>query len=95
MGNWIADEVLYQAGIAPDRRADSLGEAEARRLRARLARVVVRAVEVNGDNDAYPKSWLFHRRWGKRSDARTPKGDPIEHMVVAGRTTAWVPAVQR
>ena len=95
VGNWIADEVLYQAGIAPDRRANSLCEAEARRLRSRLARVVARAVEVNGDNDAYPKSWLFHRRWGKRSDARTPKGDPIEHMIVAGRTTAWVPAVQR
>ena len=95
VGNWIADEVLYQAGIAPDRRANSLCEAEARRLRSRLARVVARAVEVNGDNDAYPKSWLFHRRWGKRSDARTPKGDPVEHMIVAGRTTAWVPAVQR
>ena len=95
VGNWIADEVLYQAGIAPTRRANSLSEAEVRRLRAKLARVVARAVEVNADNDAYPKSWLFHRRWGKRSDARTLRGDPIEHSVVAGRTTAWVPAVQR
>ena len=95
VGNWIADEVLYQAGIAPDRRARSLSDEEARRLRARLLRVVAKAVEVNGDNDAYPKSWLFHRRWGKRSDARSARGDPVEHMVVAGRTTAWVPAVQR
>ena len=95
VGNWIADEVLYQAGIAPTRRASSLGEAEVRRLRAKLVRVVARAVEVNADNDAYPKTWLFHRRWGKRSDARTVRGDPIEHTVVAGRTTAWVPAVQR
>ena len=95
VGNWIADEVLYQAGIAPHRRANSLSEAEARRLRTRLVRVVAKAVEVNGDNDAYPKSWLFHRRWGKRSDARSARGDPIEHIVVAGRTTAWVPAVQR
>ena len=95
VGNWIADEVLYQAGIAPNRRASSLSEAELRRLRAKLARVVARAVEVNADSDAYPKSWLFHRRWGKRSDARTVRGDPIEHRVVAGRTTAWVPNVQR
>ena len=95
VGNWIADEVLYQAGIAPTRRANSLREAEARRLRARLGRVVARAVEVNGDNDAYPKHWLFHRRWGKRRDASSAHGDSIEHCVVAGRTTAWVPAVQR
>ena len=95
VGNWIADEVLYQAGIAPHRRANSLSEAEARRLRTRLVRVVAKAVEVNGDNDAYPRSWLFHRRWGKQSDARSARGDPIEHIVVAGRTTAWVPAVQR
>ena len=95
VGNWIADEVLYQAGIAPHRRANSLNTAEVQRLRARLAHVVTRAVEVNGDNDAYPESWLFHRRWGKRSDMSTPRGDPIAHTVVAGRTTAWVPAVQR
>lgn len=95
VGNWIADEVLYQAGIAPNRRANSLSEAEVRRLRARLARIVAKAVEVDGNNDSYPKGWLFHRRWGRQSDARSARGDPVEHMVVAGRTTAWVPAVQR
>src|SRR5918999_1613844 len=36
VGNWIADEVLYQAGIAPHRRAHTLSDDEARRLRARL-----------------------------------------------------------
>ncbi|CAI8034338.1 Formamidopyrimidine-DNA glycosylase [Geodia barretti] len=37
VGNWIADEVLYQAGIDPRRHAASLTDAEACRLRARLA----------------------------------------------------------
>ena len=95
VGNWIADEVLYQAGIAPLRSADSLGEAEARRLRAALARVVARAVQVNADNDAYPRSWLFHRRWGRQAGARTARGEAIEHLAVGGRTTAWVPEAQR
>jgi len=35
VGNWIADEVLYQAGIAPHRRANSLSDAEAKRLRGK------------------------------------------------------------
>ena len=95
VGNWIADEVLYQAGIDPRRPAPSLTDAEARRLRARLAAIVKRAVNANADDTRYPRSWLFHRRWGKRGDATTTRGDRIEHLTIGGRTTAWVPAVQR
>src|SRR5207244_4026366 len=35
VGNWIADEVLYQARIDPRRRAHTLSEAEVQRLRAK------------------------------------------------------------
>ena len=93
-GNWIADEVLYQAGIDPRRRASSLTDEEARRLRARLASIVKRAVAVNADGVRYPRTWLFHRRWGKRGDARTARGERIEHVTIGGRTTAWAPAAQ-
>jgi formamidopyrimidine-DNA glycosylase len=95
VGNWIADEVLYQAGIDPRRRADDLDEAEVRRLRSKLDHVVKRAVAVDADKTRFPRTWLFHRRWGKNAEARTARGESIEHVVVAGRTTAWVPAVQR
>ena len=94
VGNWIADEVLYQAGIDPRRRASSLSEVEARRLRSKLKRVVDTAVKANADDSLYPKTWLFHRRWGKRADATTARGERIEHVTVGGRTTAWVPAAQ-
>ena len=95
VGNWIADEALFQAGIDPRRRASSLTDAEARRLRARLRSIVRRAVDANADDARYPRSWLFHRRWGKRDDARTLRGEPIEHLTIGGRTTAWVPRRQR
>ena len=95
VGNWIADEVLYQARIDPRRRASSLTDAEARRVRTRLASIVNRAVRVNADDASYPRTWLFHRRWGKREDATTSRGEPVEHLTVGGRTTAWVPSVQR
>jgi formamidopyrimidine-DNA glycosylase len=95
VGNWIADEVLYQARLDPRRRADGLTEAEARRVRAQLRAVVARAVEVNAEKDRFPRTWLFHRRWGKDADARTARGERIEFAEIAGRTTAWVPAVQR
>ena len=95
VGNWIADEVLFQAGIDPRRRASSLTDAEARRLRARLGGIVKRAVDANADDALYPRTWLFHRRWGRQDDAHTARGERIEHVTIGGRTTAWVPARQR
>ena len=95
VGNWIADEVLYQAGIDPRRRASSLTDAEARRVRAKLASIVRRAVGANADDSLYPPTWLFHRRWGKRGDAKTARGEPIRHVTIGGRTTAWAPSAQR
>jgi formamidopyrimidine-DNA glycosylase len=95
VGNWIADEVLYQARIAPSRRAHTLTPAEAGRLRARIHSVLKTAVGARSDSDAFPRAWLFHYRWGKNADARTARGERIRHATVGGRTTAWVPAVQR
>jgi formamidopyrimidine-DNA glycosylase len=95
VGNWIADEVLYQARLSPHRLAASLDAHEVRTLRTRLHTVVARAVEVGADSDRFPRTWLFHHRWGRRADARTGRGEPIVHHTVGGRTTAWVPTVQR
>jgi formamidopyrimidine-DNA glycosylase len=95
VGNWIADEVLYQAGIRPDRPASSLRPAEVQRLRSRLLSILRRAVAVDADSDRFPPSWLFHHRWGKNTEARTSRGEKITHQTIGGRTTAWVPKRQR
>ena len=95
VGNWIGDEVLYQARIDPRRRAGTLSGAEARRVRARLISVVTTAVNARADSDRFPRTWLFHRRWGRDADAVTARGERIRHDTIGGRTAAWVPAVQR
>jgi formamidopyrimidine-DNA glycosylase len=95
VGNWIADEVLYQAGIAPRRPARSLSHEEARRVRAALRTVVRTAVAAGADSDRFPRHWLFHRRWGRRAGAITLRGEKIRHDTIGGRTTAWAPGVQR
>ncbi|NNF44272.1 MAG: DNA-formamidopyrimidine glycosylase, partial [Phycisphaerales bacterium] len=94
VGNWIADEVLYQAKIDPRRRACDLTDAEARRVRSRLKSVVARAVAVDADKTRFPRTWLFHRRWGRDESATTTRGDAIAFVTIGGRTTAWVPGVQ-
>ncbi len=94
VGNWIADEVLYQARIDPRRKAAELGSDEAEALREALGEIVRIAVEVDARKDRFPAHWLFHRRWGKKAGV-TVDGHAIEHLTLGGRTTAWVPAVQR
>jgi len=95
VGNWIADEVLYQAGVDPRRRASSLTDAELRRVRVRIRSVVATAVRYDSDGDRFPRRWLFHDRWGKKALAMTSRGESIRYCTVGGRTTAWVPTVQR
>jgi len=96
VGNWIADEVLYQARIDPRRRTDTLTRAEIVRIRSRLSSVVATAVRVGADSDRFPPKWLFHTRWSKRLQSPvTVRGEKIRYLTVGGRTTAWVAEVQR
>ena len=95
VGNWIADEVLYQARIDPRRRVESLAADEVALIRRRLAAIVRTAVRVNSVSERFPRTWLFHHRWGRDASARTHDGRPVRHVTIAGRTTAWVPGVQR
>jgi len=95
VGNWIADEVLYQAGLSPKRRGSELTEADAKRLRTKLDAVIRKAVDVDAEKERFPRHWLFHQRWGKNAEATTSKGQRIVHETIAGRTTAWVPEAQQ
>ena len=95
VGNWIADEVLYQAGIDPRRRANTLDAEEIEAVRKALRAIVRKAVAVDAEKKRFPRDWLFHDRWGKNAQARTHAGEAIEFVTVGGRTTAWVPARQR
>lgn len=95
IGNWVADEVLYQAKIAPKRLASSLRPAEVRRLKETIEHVLATAVEAGADEAHYPKTWLFLHRWGGKRGKDSIEGRRIVREPVGGRTTAWVPGFQR
>jgi formamidopyrimidine-DNA glycosylase len=94
IGNWIADEVLYHARIAPKRHGADLSAEEVERLHATLRKVLKKAVEVEADYEQFPKNWLFHHRWGGGRGADEIDGRKIVREAVGGRTTAWVPDLQ-
>jgi formamidopyrimidine-DNA glycosylase len=95
VGNWIADEVLYQAAIHPEIPACSLTPKAVSRLRAAIIEVLTTAVKLNGEN--FPAEWLFNYRWGKgKKEAQVDfKGRAITHITCGGRTSAVVLQVQK
>ncbi len=95
IGNWVADEVLYQAKIAPQRPASSLSASEFSALRKSIEKVIKVSVEAGVDEEKFPKTWIFHHRWGGSRGADKIGKHDIKRTTVGGRTTAWVPAVQK
>lgn len=100
IGNWIADEVLYQAKIHPSTITQALDDFDINQLHLSIRHVIEFACKVNADSEKFPDTWLFHYRWfkGKKSGcsvAKMPNGDLIRFETVGGRTSAIVPAVQK
>jgi len=95
VGNWIADEVLYHAGIAPKRLGSSLSLEEVQILREKLWWILDLAVNVGADKEQFPEDWLFHSRWGGAKGEEFFLGEQLIREPVGGRTTAWVPSRQK
>lgn len=100
VGNYLADEILYQAKVHPEQRCNTLQQAQVEALHREVADVCRIAVEANADDDKYPSHWLFKHRWGKGKKAkqsmRLPSGEPatVKWITVGGRTSAFVAEVQ-
>ncbi|XP_014501869.1 formamidopyrimidine-DNA glycosylase isoform X1 [Vigna radiata var. radiata] len=94
IGNWVADEVLYQARIHPRQAASSLSDASCSILYQCIKEVIEKAVEVGADSSQYPNSWIFHSR-EKKPDKAFVDGKKIDFITAGGRTTAYVPELQK
>uniref|UniRef100_A0A803LE97 Formamidopyrimidine-DNA glycosylase catalytic domain-containing protein n=1 Tax=Chenopodium quinoa TaxID=63459 RepID=A0A803LE97_CHEQI len=94
IGNWVADEVLYQARIHPSQNASSLSKEEGIRLLKSIKEVLEKAVEVGADSSQYPSDWIFHSREKKPGKAFVD-GKKIDFITVRGRTSAYVPELQK
>ncbi|GKV07489.1 hypothetical protein SLEP1_g19261 [Rubroshorea leprosula] len=66
IGNWVADEVLYQARIHPQTPASNLSKENCATLLKSIKEVIQYAVKVDAECSCFPNEWLFHFRWGKK-----------------------------
>lgn len=103
LGNWIVDEVLFQASIHPERRANGLSPEETARIHEAIQLVLTTAIHHEADYARFPKRFLIHARaW-----AASPYDDPQDHTrcpacggeltikPVGGRTTYFCPKCQK
>jgi formamidopyrimidine-DNA glycosylase len=95
VGNWMADEIMWQIKVHPATRAGDLSASQQHDL-WRASRAICRTAlkTIGVDWSEPPKNWLIHRRWQK--GGRCPRdGTLLDHGTIAGRTTAWCPVCQR
>jgi len=95
IGNWMADEILWRAGVVPAKRVFRLTKSE-REAIFRDTRFVVKHVLATTGRDFSdpPKNWLIHQKW-KRNGICPKHRTPLRHATVGGRSTVWCPKCQR
>ncbi|KAF4972016.1 hypothetical protein FZEAL_9693 [Fusarium zealandicum] len=98
IGNWVADETLYQAKLHPEQYCDDFDDAQVSTLYEMIRYVCQTAVDKLGDSDQFPEHWLFNYRWGKGakgSATKLPNGEKLAFITVGGRTSCYAPEVQK
>ena len=88
LGNLLADDTLYRAGLAPDRPANSLADDEI----ARLHRSMRRSIEQLGRRGGSHTGDLQPQR--VRGGHCPKDGAELRRADVGGRTTYWCPEHQ-
>lgn len=90
IGNLIADEVLFSAGIRPSRPFKSCTEPDLAEIARSISSTVRRLDRRGGSHTGHTGPAV------RAIGARCPKdGTPFERGSVAGRTTLWCPVHQR
>ncbi len=95
IGNWMADEILWRAKIAPRRVAGSLSRADRARLFSETVFIATESLRIiSPEFGEPPRDWLIHQKW-KREGVCPRHQTPLEKAMIGGRTTAWCSRCQK
>lgn len=107
VGNWVGDEICYQAKIHPNEVLstaltkigdDLIRDGILKRLYDSLIYVCNESVRVEGEVERFAEDWLMLYRWGKRRKnvvQKTPQGYRVDYITIGGRTSCYVPELQK
>ncbi len=86
IGNWIADEILYQSQLHPESLVENLSDEDLKNIYNKMQHILEVAVNEDADFNRFPDYFFIHIR--KKTDAKCfHTGGPIEKIEVGGRGT--------
>ena len=92
IGNWMADEILWQGRIHPATPAGKVKDTdELWKIVRHVSREAIRIIGKDWSDP--PDSWLINHRW-KHGHACPRCGVDLERKEIGGRTTCWCPRCQ-
>ena len=93
LGNWIVDEILYQARIHPQQPADQLKESDVDAIYEKMQYILATAIRHEANYEEFPQDFLVTYRWLER-EGHPLQSKNIERIVVGGRGTYYCPDEQ-
>ncbi|HEX2748057.1 MAG TPA: DNA-formamidopyrimidine glycosylase family protein [Verrucomicrobiales bacterium] len=91
IGNWMADEVLWQLRLHPSTPSGDAAPAALRKTLQSITRTSLRTIARDWSDP--PKSWLFSHRW--KAGGHCPRcGTALHRADFRGRTACWCPKCQ-
>ncbi|MGF1656359.1 MAG: DNA-formamidopyrimidine glycosylase family protein [Verrucomicrobiales bacterium] len=95
VGNWMADEILWQSKLPPAVKLALLSSEQRRRLWNKVRSVSKQALLRIGEKGLDPpSSWLFGHRWKPGFNCPRCKRT-LSRRTIAGRTTCWCSDCQK
>jgi len=94
IGNWMADEVLWQIRLHPKTLGAVLNSSQIQNLHITIQKICREAMRIIGrDWSDPPRTWLFRHRWKAGGKCPRCRSD-LTRGPVGGRTTCWCPSCQ-
>ena len=92
VGNWMADEILYQAKMHPKKKVEDMTEEDIKTVFDAMKKVIETAIEHDAHYSDFPKDFLMHFRAAGANCHHT--GAEIKKIKLGGRATYFSPEWQ-
>ncbi|MEM9324959.1 MAG: DNA-formamidopyrimidine glycosylase family protein [Bacteroidota bacterium] len=93
IGNWMADEILYQAQVHPEKKVEDLDERHLQAIFEAMKRVIETAIDKEANYSDFPSEFFIHIR--KTGESCHHTEGHIEKLTVGGRSTYYSPEWQQ
>lgn len=93
VGNWMADEILYQSKIHPTKRVENMSDSEIKGVFDAMKEVIEVAISNEAHYSDFPEHFMMHFR--KEGGICYHTGAEIKRVKVGGRATYFSPKWQK